>query len=232
MWRSDCESISLKVYVPAGSIWAPTPGISTGALNVTLVFLFHSSAFAPDGNARATRDKTKITPAILSLFTFFIGVTSLFSGAFFSAPSNRNRIKLPVDFLKHSTGLSSRPRINRACISERLKREFVALLLYPRLVFPSVQSRSPIWSILLMPVNEQSTVCGRLSIARANCGSSHPHVDPGDGMHNSKNIQEPQDHKNDHHGIQDRLDGTGHRDKAVDEPEKNTHYNQSDQNIN
>jgi len=30
---------------------------------------------------------------------------------------------------------------------------------------------------------------------------SPPHVDPGEGMHNSKNIQEPQNHQDDHDSI-------------------------------
>ena len=44
-------------------------------------------------------------------------------------------------------------------------------------------------------------------------------------MHNSKNIQEPQNHENDHDSIQDRLNGARHRYVVVDEPEENTlHY--------
>jgi hypothetical protein len=49
---------------------------------------------------------------------------------------------------------------------------------------------------------------------------------PGEGMKESKDIQEPQDYKNDHDSIQDRLDGSCHRNEAVDEPEKNTHHDQ------
>src|SRR5579871_2138434 len=43
MCRSLFESASAKVYVPAGSIM---PGTSNASLNVILVCLFHSSAFA------------------------------------------------------------------------------------------------------------------------------------------------------------------------------------------
>jgi len=35
------ESNSLNTYVPGGKTWAPTPGISTGWLNVTIVFLLN-----------------------------------------------------------------------------------------------------------------------------------------------------------------------------------------------
>jgi hypothetical protein len=55
----------------------------------------------------------------------------------------------------------------------------------------------------------------------------HPHVHPGNGMKNSKDIQEPQNHENDYDGIQDRLDGPGHRYEAINQPEKNTNYDQS-----
>jgi hypothetical protein len=51
-------------------------------------------------------------------------------------------------------------------------------------------------------------------------------------MQNSKDIQEPQDYKNDHDSIQDRLDGARHRNEAVDEPEKNTNYDQNHKYLN
>jgi hypothetical protein len=43
-------------------------------------------------------------------------------------------------------------------------------------------------------------------------------------MQESKDIQKPQHHGNDYDGIQDRLDGAGHRYEAIDEPEKNTNH--------
>src|SRR5256885_3559884 len=46
MCRSESESMILKTYVPAGRTCAPTPGTSTGPLNVILVLLFVSSADA------------------------------------------------------------------------------------------------------------------------------------------------------------------------------------------
>jgi hypothetical protein len=53
-----------------------------------------------------------------------------------------------------------------------------------------------------------------------------PDVHRGDGMQESKGIQEPQDYTNDHDSIQDRLDGARHRNEAVDEPEKNPNHDQ------
>jgi hypothetical protein len=49
-------------------------------------------------------------------------------------------------------------------------------------------------------------------------------MDTGELTENSKNAQEPQDNRNDHDGIQDRLDGARHRNESVDEPENNTNY--------
>jgi hypothetical protein len=43
-------------------------------------------------------------------------------------------------------------------------------------------------------------------------------------IENSKNLQEPQDHDNDHNGIQYRLYGPRHWDKSVDEPQNNTNH--------
>src|ERR1035437_9818823 len=54
MSRLDCESKTLKTYVPAGRIPKPcrwTPGISTGPLKVMTVFRFTSSALALGENA-------------------------------------------------------------------------------------------------------------------------------------------------------------------------------------
>jgi hypothetical protein len=54
-----------------------------------------------------------------------------------------------------------------------------------------------------------------------------PNADIGEGMKQTENIQEPQDHDDHHDGIQDRLDRPLHRNKAIDEPEQNTHYDQN-----
>src|SRR5690349_4800953 len=74
MWRSDSESRSLKTYVPAGNTCAPTPGTSTGALNVTTVFLFQSSADAP-GNINKETAMTQTTTR--HFVKTFIGTFSL-----------------------------------------------------------------------------------------------------------------------------------------------------------
>src|ERR1035437_3530349 len=46
MSRSGEESRALKRYVPAGRVWAPTPGTSTGTAKVTTVLLSCSPALA------------------------------------------------------------------------------------------------------------------------------------------------------------------------------------------
>src|SRR5579871_2067327 len=56
-FRSEL-SISLKTYVPAGSTM---PGTSTCPLNVTLVFMFHSSAPATEGKARTHKPANTAT---------------------------------------------------------------------------------------------------------------------------------------------------------------------------
>jgi hypothetical protein len=53
-----------------------------------------------------------------------------------------------------------------------------------------------------------------------------PHADIRKRTENSKDAEEPQDNCNDNDGIQDRLNGTRHRDKSVDEPENNTYHDQ------
>ena len=52
------------------------------------------------------------------------------------------------------------------------------------------------------------------------------HFDVGDFTHEPKNGQEPQDYGNNYDRIQDRLNGARHWDVCVDEPEKNTNYDQ------
>jgi hypothetical protein len=59
-----------------------------------------------------------------------------------------------------------------------------------------------------------------------------PHPDSGEFTNETKNAQEPQDHDNDYDSIQDRLDGARHGDVRVDEPEKNTNYDQDQHHVN
>src|SRR5579862_2661322 len=80
MWRSDAESTSLKTYGPAGKVWVPTPGTSTGPSNVTVVLLFQSSALARGRIARTARLKQKAIATALDRYNFFIEFTSKLSG--------------------------------------------------------------------------------------------------------------------------------------------------------
>src|ERR1700738_4370399 len=68
MLRSDAESSSLKTYLPAGKILPP--GISTGWLNVTIVFLSRSSAITLSRSAGATRDEQRIIATTVNRFIF------------------------------------------------------------------------------------------------------------------------------------------------------------------
>jgi hypothetical protein len=61
---------------------------------------------------------------------------------------------------------------------------------------------------------------------------SSAHADRGEVTQYSKNVQEPQHHSYDHNRIQNRLYGTRHRDKSVDESQNNTNHNQDDYHIN
>jgi hypothetical protein len=58
-----------------------------------------------------------------------------------------------------------------------------------------------------------------------------PHVDPGEGMKKSKNIQEPQNHENDHDSIQDRLNGSCHWYEVIDQPEENPNHDQDQEYV-
>src|SRR3984893_8303008 len=66
MLRSDAKSSSLKTYRPAGKTLPP--GISTRWLNVTIVFLFHSSAITLGRPTKTTRDEQKIIATTVSRF--------------------------------------------------------------------------------------------------------------------------------------------------------------------
>jgi hypothetical protein len=53
-----------------------------------------------------------------------------------------------------------------------------------------------------------------------------PYMDRGQRAEKSKNIQQPQYYANDNDSIQDRLDRSGHRYVAINQPEENTHHDQ------
>src|SRR4051812_21642026 len=73
MWRSESESMILNTYVPAGNTPQPfrcTPGISTGALNVMVVFRFQSSALTEVATAVPRRATQNTVVAALNNFIF------------------------------------------------------------------------------------------------------------------------------------------------------------------
>jgi hypothetical protein len=51
-------------------------------------------------------------------------------------------------------------------------------------------------------------------------------------MEESEDVQQPQNHGNDHNTIEDGLDGSLHRNKAIHEPQENTHYDENFQELN
>ena len=57
-------------------------------------------------------------------------------------------------------------------------------------------------------------------------------VNAPEGMKQSKYIQEPQHHADDHDYVQDRLDAAGHGDETIDQPKENSNYDQSYQDLN
>ena len=59
---------------------------------------------------------------------------------------------------------------------------------------------------------------------------SHPsrsNVDSGNGVKQSKDIQEPQDHRNHDNAIQNRLDGSLHGNEPIDQLQQNTHHDEN-----
>ena len=56
-------------------------------------------------------------------------------------------------------------------------------------------------------------------------------MDHGEGIEKSKNIQEPQNYDNDRDSIQDRLDGSGHGDITVNQPEENPNHDQGQEYV-
>jgi hypothetical protein len=62
--------------------------------------------------------------------------------------------------------------------------------------------------------------------------SAFPNVNPGEGMKESKDIQKPQNHANNHYGVQNRLDGRCHWHEAIHQPQQYTHHDQDFQQLN
>jgi hypothetical protein len=57
-------------------------------------------------------------------------------------------------------------------------------------------------------------------------------VNPGKGLKETKDIQDPQNHGNHNNAIQDGLDGPLHRDEAIHQPQEDTHHNEHFHNLN
>jgi hypothetical protein len=51
-----------------------------------------------------------------------------------------------------------------------------------------------------------------------------PNADTREGMKQSKYIQEPQHHADDHNRVQDRLDAACHGDETIHQPQEDAHY--------
>lgn len=57
-------------------------------------------------------------------------------------------------------------------------------------------------------------------------------MDAPEGMKQSKYIQEPQHHADDHDCVQDRLDAAGHGNETINQPQEDSNYDQSYQDLN
>jgi hypothetical protein len=57
--------------------------------------------------------------------------------------------------------------------------------------------------------------------------SASSDVNPPKGMEKSKHVQQPQNHGNHYHAVQDRLDRGLHGNKTVHQPQKDTHHNEN-----
>jgi hypothetical protein len=51
-------------------------------------------------------------------------------------------------------------------------------------------------------------------------------------MNEPEDIEEPQNYRNDHDAVENRLDGSLHGNEAIHEPEKDTHHNKNFQELN
>src|SRR5690242_12133354 len=109
MLRFEEESSSLKTYVPGGSTF---PGTSAGALSVTIVFLFHSSAVAGIRQApKRTRPSTS-RPTIQMEFrrAILFRIDNFLS----AAPTAQEVMQCPCH---PNSGLNGRPLAARQLLS-------------------------------------------------------------------------------------------------------------------
>jgi hypothetical protein len=57
-------------------------------------------------------------------------------------------------------------------------------------------------------------------------------VNTGQGVKQSKNIQQPQNDGDDYHAVQDGLDLSLHGDEAIHQPQEDTYYDQNFEELN
>jgi hypothetical protein len=57
--------------------------------------------------------------------------------------------------------------------------------------------------------------------------SSFSDVHSGKRVEQSKYVQKPQHHSDDHDAVQDRLNGGLHRNEPIDQPQEDTHHDQN-----
>ena len=62
--------------------------------------------------------------------------------------------------------------------------------------------------------------------------SYRSYVDPVHGGDNSKDIEQPDSHTDDHHNVENRFNGPLHGDKTIHEPQQQAYDNESDNNLN
>ena len=58
-----------------------------------------------------------------------------------------------------------------------------------------------------------------------------PHMHFGKGAKQPKNVQQPENDRNDYHAIQNGLDGPLHGNEAIHQPQENTHYDENFQQL-
>jgi len=103
---------------------------------------------------------------------------------------------------------------------------------HERLAF-SIRERRIVANSRMLALSRTAAAAPVLCATRVEPRNSRPlYADPGEGMENPKNIQEPQNYENDRDGIQDRLDGSCHRDETVYQPEENPNHDQDQEDVN
>jgi hypothetical protein len=63
-------------------------------------------------------------------------------------------------------------------------------------------------------------------------GLFSPNAYPREVMNQPKDIQEPENHRDDDDGVQNRLDAARHGDEAIHQPQQNADYDQDRYKVN